>query len=88
MLLDFAAYNFLLFITIVQSESQIFPREISDELQRCGRTVTFCDSSDKDLEIETVPCCKDERVSASGNITEGPEYFLIFLRQCVSCGLQ
>ena len=88
MLLDFAAYNFLLFITIVQSESQICPREMSDELRRLGRTVAVCAREDKPGEISMVPCCDGERVSASGKITEGPEYCQRFVRQCVSCGRQ
>ena len=88
MSLDFAAYNFLLFITIVQLELQICPREMRDKLQRLGKTVAVCASDDNVREISMVPCCDGESVSASDRITKGPEYSQRFLRHCVSCGRQ
>ena len=59
-----------------------------DELRRFGKTVAVWANEDKELDIFIVPCCDGESVSASGRITEGPEYFFKFVRQCVSSGLQ
>ena len=78
----FVAINFLLSITIVTLSSKICPSEIKEELYNFDKTVARCAFVDKLLENFIVPCLNGDRVSASGRITEGPIYGLMFVKHC------
>ena len=79
-----ANITYLCISKMVKEMKQNIPREINKELLKFSNTVACCADNNSDLLILIVPCCIGANVSASGNITDGPEYFFIFERQPMS----
>ena len=84
MCFDFTAYEFLSSRKIVHLLSQICPRDINDKICIFFNTLTCCAVLDKVLFILMIPCLVSANVSASGRITDGPEYFVISDKQWIS----
>ena len=86
--LIFIAISFFLFKITVQSSSQICPSEINDEDFNLGNTVVVCAAVESLFDNGIIPRFVGAIVSASGYITDGPEYGVMFSKHCSSSSRQ